>query len=123
MGTNGFSVTTDWPATVTEGDDYEVVFDITNQETEGKVLESITYSSGIYEGIFVNTSDPVEVDWDIADGEYESLYDLDVPAEGSARVLVDMSAVISGEYHGTVSLCFDEAKTDCIYEAVSMTIE
>ena len=124
-GVEGVDVVLTAPdAAIEEDANFDFVLTVNNVTEAAVPVTQVTISEGLYEGLLYEEAVPEVSDWNIDDfGNYVLEYeDLTVPAGESLDITLTMNAFFTGDYFGSVDICFEDAFT-CSYNSTSITIE
>lgn len=122
IGSPGLSVLIEAPASVVEGEDFNLVVHIENGTASDRILEEVFIDEGLYDGIYTNAVTPEIVDDTFSKpGVYSAIFEGVVIGAGDVEEIVfDMNAVWSGDYLGNVQVCFEG--NECLTESVGLRI-
>lgn len=116
------SATIDVPASVSAGEEFDIVATISHNADETQLLHSIDIGETYLEGIAVPSATPnFSEEYLLDDGTYTHTFLVDVPV-GGTTVTFHAIALESGNWKGAFDVCFDDG-LNCSFYTISTYVE
>ena len=112
----------DAPASVTVGEEFDLIVTISHDADEAQTLHSIDIGATYLEGIALTSSTPeYSESYLLDDGTYTHTLLTDIPV-GGTDVIFHAVALESGNWKGAFDVCFDDG-LNCSFYTVSTYVE
>ena len=103
----GITVRIDQPATIDEGQTFDVVVEVTNALARERTLKDIDFYDPLLDGARLVRVDPVHSSYDTTMGTETFTMDQPIPANGSITVTLTFAAETAGTYAGDLDVSVD----------------